>query len=186
MRAAAAGILLIPAGLAVTVAPISSGQPTTTAVIPGNWTSVEVPRLASFTGASVEVDLSWVVGNYCAGFGCGPTRVSPDPVWLVVLDCGLGPCDPSSNGSIVGATAPSLFLSETAFSASPGHDYQLWAFREHDPFTNWNTSVPVTWTVVAPPLGGFLGVTLAAFGVVAIVHSFRRLWPLPKAEPRLY
>lgn len=169
--------------------PVSSASPNSTTVLPGNFTAIDISELASFTGASVEVDLSWLSPNPCpSSIGCGPVPYGsiPSDAYLVLFDCGVRPCSANNNGSAVGETSPMRWLSETVFAATPGHHYELWGFRQHSFDSNWNASIPLTWTLVGPPFGGFLGVGFSALGVVFVVHSVRRLWPLPRAEPRLF
>jgi hypothetical protein len=187
-RAAAAGVLLVLAGLATMVAPIDSAQTAMVAVTPGNWTAVNVPASASITGVSVEVDLLWSVPSSCNSLGCGgPNSHEPNPSYLIIVDCGTSPCTSSTNGSVVGETPPASWVSGASYSATAGHDYQVWAFRENNPWPkSANDPVPIRWTLVEPPLGGFLGISIVGIGVVALIHAVRRLWPLPKPEPRLY
>lgn len=184
-RITAIGVTLLLVGGAVLILPILSGPAQSVSAVPGVPTDIAVPWAASITGSDVVINLTW--GTPCLWWsegGGGPAcrspngQFPPNRAYLLVFDCGTSQCTAGVNYSFVGASSPAWYAS-TQFAASPGHHYQVWAYREHYPSSDWNTSVPLSFFFVEPPVGGFFGVGLMGLGVIAVVHSVQ-----PFVRPR--
>lgn len=179
-RITAIGVVLVAVGVFLVFAPIASEPPETTQIVPGTWVDIDVPRMDSIAGTAIEIDVTW--GTPCIWIGEGgfawcatpPIRHSPNKAYLLVLDCGAPACDSTGNYSPVGVSDAAGY-GTTQFAALPGHHYQVWAFREHFPSQDWNTTVPFSYKIVEPPFGGLLGVGSILLGALAILHSIRPL-----------
>lgn len=164
------GLLLVSAGVFLTLVPVAPAATSSDSIPPGTWIGVAVPWTISADVASVEIALQWGSQPSYGGVLHSTTASS----YLIVCDCGTSSCTSSANYSVVGRTGSE----QQGFAlvwVVPGHHYQVWAFRAHTWLTNWNSSVPVSAVVREPPVAGALGLSVVGVGAVATVHSIRPL-----------
>jgi hypothetical protein len=185
---AALATALLVVGTLLLVSPIDQGRVSSTKMDSGTWLEVPVPASTSWTGSSVEVQLSWGTvdpPSSCTGY-C-PSRFGTSPAnltYLLVFDCGRASCASDGNYSVVGTTAQATGGS-TGFVATPGHFYQVWLLVAPNDLPV--PSTPVRYALETPIANGFFGAALIALGVSVALESARR-WrrranqaPLPHA-----
>lgn len=165
---------LIVVGALLLESPISEGRASSTTLNSGTWLDLPVPTSASWTGSSVDVQLSWGTVSPPPYSGNCPDRCPAAPynlTYLLVFDCGAAPCASTGNYSVVGSTAQATGGS-TGFVATPGHFYQVWLLVA--PADLPVPSTPVRYALETPILSGFFGVAMIAVGVGVGLEAPRR------------
>lgn len=159
----ASSLVLVVLGATLLLAPIDQGPVVMKDLGPGSWWEVAVPSSASLGGATVDVRLSWgtVVPPCAFSFGPGCVRPIITQSFLMVFDCGAGPCVAGDNYSFVGGSDLATG-GHTGFAGTPGHHYEVWAW--HDPNSTNNSLVPVRYALVTPILHGEFGAVLTVLG----------------------
>jgi hypothetical protein len=172
-RLLAVATALIVVGSALAIAPIDQGTTYSTTLDSGQWLDIAVPTTAAWTGAPVDVLLSW--GTAYQPSCRGPQACFSPPVGnvtsLLVLDCGLAPCTWDRNYSVIGSTEPE-YGGSSGFVALPGHHYQVWLMAPVN--ASPGISVPVRYALETPILGGVFGAVGVAWGILAAVEAARR------------
>jgi hypothetical protein len=169
------GTVAVLLGGLVFLSPIDQGPVSTAQLDSGTSVDVAVPRSTSWTGAPVDVLLSWGTTeppSTCSGY-C-PSRFGPDPTnltHLVVYDCGTAPCTGTGNYTLLGSTDAATGGS-SGFPAAPGHHYQVWVWASQN--TSPLTSTPVRYAVESPVLGGAAGAAMLVAGGSAMVAAVLR------------
>lgn len=164
-RLLVAGIGLALLGVYLLLVPIASGPGITVDLPSGESAQVAVPWSASVAGGAVYVQLSaGTTPVLCRGY-C-PNEPYHPPFVVDVFDCGPSACEPGQNYSYVGTVA--IYGYTVAdFPAIPNHYYQLWAWTPG--WNQTNLSLPLTYSIHGPVLGGAVGIAGMASGAAAVV-----------------